>query len=55
LISGGKLIVALSQSFGLQGMEDLSIVDSGDESVGNGMDSLIEVHLSGESIEGSLW
>ena len=36
-------------------MEDLPVVDSGDESVGDGMDSFIEVHLSGESIEGSLW
>jgi hypothetical protein len=54
LISGGKLIIALSQSLGFQGVEDLSVVDSGDKSVGDGVDGLIEVHLSSESIEGGL-
>jgi hypothetical protein len=53
-ISGGKFIVALSQSFGLQGVEDLLIVDGGDEPIGNGTDSFIEVHLSGEGIESGL-
>jgi hypothetical protein len=54
LISGGELIIALSQSLGFQGVEDLSVVDSGDESVGDGVDGLIEVHLSSKGIEGGL-
>jgi hypothetical protein len=53
-ISSGKLVIGLSQSLGFQGMEDFSVVDSGDESVGDGADSFIEVCLSSEGIEVSL-
>jgi hypothetical protein len=53
-ISGGKLFIALSQLLGFQGVEDLSVVNSGDESIGDGVDGFIEVHLSGESIKSSL-
>jgi hypothetical protein len=54
LISGGKLIIILSQSLGFQGVEDLAIVDSRDKSVGNGADGFIKVCLSGECVESGL-
>jgi hypothetical protein len=53
-VGGGKLVIGLGQTFRLQGMEDLSIVNSGDKPIGNGTDGFIEVHLSGESIESGL-
>jgi hypothetical protein len=53
-ISGGELVVGLGQTFRLQGVEDLSVVDCGDKPIGNGMDGFIRVHLSGEGIESGL-
>jgi hypothetical protein len=37
-----------------QGVEHLSVVDGGDEPVGDGMGSFIEVCLSSEGIKGGL-
>jgi hypothetical protein len=35
-------------------MEDFSVVDSGDQSIGNGADGFIEVLLGGECVRGGL-
>jgi hypothetical protein len=53
-ISGGELIIALSKSFGFQGVKHLSVVDSGDKPIGDSADGFIEVHLGSEGIKGSL-
>jgi hypothetical protein len=53
-ISDGKLVVGLGQTFRLQGMEDLSVVDSRDEPIGDGTDGFIEVRLSGKGVKSSL-
>ena len=50
-VGGGKLVIGLGQTFRLQGMEDLSVVDSGDESICNGVDGLVKVQLGGEGIK----
>jgi hypothetical protein len=50
-VSGGELVVGLCQMFRLQGMEDLSVVDSGDESICNGVDGLVKVQLGGEGVK----
>jgi len=35
-------------------VEDLAVVDGGDESVSDGSDGLIEVGLGGENVDGGL-
>jgi len=35
-------------------MKDLPVVDGGDESIGDGSDSVIEVWLGGKDVKGSL-
>ena len=53
-ISGGELIIALSQLLGFQGVKDFSVVGGRDESVSDGADGFIKVCLGSEGIEGGL-
>jgi hypothetical protein len=54
LISSGEFIICLTQSLGFQGIKDFSVVNGGDQSVGDGVDGFIEVCLSSEHIKSSL-